>query len=305
MEPRLTYPNGRVSILADRRGRLLPVHLGAAERGPRADAAVEIRVKNGKEDWVNAARSASTLSNLEGILGEVALAVEDAEHAVIFAERSREHFLRVYNLATHATALHQAGRRNEAEACFREAEKMQAARQPAYPLLHSLGSFLYCDLLLAAAERAAWRCMLNSSHISQPSSLPESCRTVSERAAQTLQWETAQDWRLDIALDQLTLGRAALYAAVLEGVALDQLDPCCEALQRAVDSLRRSGSQVNLPVGLLTSAWLRFLTGTHTGPESAQSDLDEAWEIAEHGPMPLFMADTLLHRARLFGFSKN
>jgi hypothetical protein len=155
---------------------------------------------------------------------------------------SGEDFLRVYNLATH-----QAGRRNEAEACFREAEKMQAARQPAYPLLHSLGSFLYCDLLLAAAERAAWHCMLNS-HIPQPSSLPESCRTFSERAAQTLQWETAQDWHLDIALDQLTLGRAALYAAVLEGVALDQLDPCCESLQRAVDGLRRSGSQVNLPV---------------------------------------------------------
>ena len=33
---------------------------------------------------------------------------------------------------------------------------------------------------------------------------------------------------------------------------------------------------------------------------SAQSDLDEAWEIAERGPMPLFLADIHLHRARLF-----
>jgi hypothetical protein len=30
------------------------------------------------------------------------------------------------------------------------------------------------------------------------------------------------------------------------------------------------------------------------------SDLDEAWEIAERGPMKLFMADIHLHRARLF-----
>ena len=58
-----------------------------------------------------------------------------------------------------------------------------------------------------------------------------------------------------------------------------------------------------LPHGLLTRAWLRFLTGARTGPESAQSDLDEAWEIAERGPMKLFLADIHLYRARLFGRS--
>jgi hypothetical protein len=33
---------------------------------------------------------------------------------------------------------------------------------------------------------------------------------------------------------------------------------------------------------------------------SAQSDLDESWEIAERGPMRLHLADIHLHRARLF-----
>jgi hypothetical protein len=37
-----------------------------------------------------------------------------------------------------------------------------------------------------------------------------------------------------------------------------------------------------------------------TGSETAQSDLDEAWEISERGPMRLFMADIHLYRARLF-----
>jgi hypothetical protein len=60
-----------------------------------------------------------------------------------------------------------------------------------------------------------------------------------------------------------------------------------------------------LPCGLPTRAWLRSLTGARTGPESAQSDLDEAWEIAERGPMPLFLADIHLHRARLFGRKKD
>jgi hypothetical protein len=102
---------------------------------------------------------------------------------------------------------------------------------------------------------------------------------------------------LDIALDHLTLGRAALYEAILEGASFD---PCHSSLQHAVDGLRRAGTQHELPRGLLTRAWLRFLTGARTGPESAQSDLDEAWEIAERGPMPLFLADIHLYRARLF-----
>ena len=65
--------------------------------------------------------------------------------------------------------------------------------------------------------------------------------------------------------------------------------------------LRHAGQQVMLPHALLTRAWLRFLTGAHVGPDSAQEDLDEAWEIAERGPMKLHMADIHLHRARLFG----
>ncbi len=62
--------------------------------------------------------------------------------------------------------------------------------------------------------------------------------------------------------------------------------------------LRRAGEQIWLTAGLLTRAWLQFLTDPRTGPESAQSDLDEAWEIAERGPMKLHMADIHCRRAR-------
>jgi hypothetical protein len=135
--------------------------------------------------------------------------------------------------------------------------------------------------------------------------LLESCRAVSERAARTIKIAERSNWLLHIALDHLTLGRAALYAAILEGQALDQFDPCRESLRRAVDGLRCAGQQDDLPCGFHTRAWLRFLTGARTGPESAQSDLNEAFEIAERGPMPLHMADIHLHRARLFGLSKD
>ena len=72
-------------------------------------------------------------------------------------------------------------------------------------------------------------------------------------------------------------------------------------IEQAVNGLRRAGQQDELPRGLLIRAWLCFLTGACTGPESAQADLDEAWEIAERGPMKLFLADIHLHRDRLFG----
>jgi hypothetical protein len=251
--------------------------------------------------WRNASIRAGILAELELTLGEVALAVAGAEQSVSYAERSGDASQRMFRRTTHADALHEAGRRDEAAARFLEAEAMQAGDQPGYPLLYSLRGFQYCDLLLAAA----WRRTLQLSDIPQISSLPESCRAVSRRAAKMFDWRVPSDSLLDIALDHLTLGRAALYAAVLEDNPPDQLDPCRESLERAVDGLRRAGTQDFLPRGLLTRAWLRFLTGAQTGHESAQSDLEEAWEIAERGPMPLYMADIHLHRARLFGLSKD
>jgi hypothetical protein len=266
-------------------------------------AGLEVAVK--KEDSKNGAVAASNLSELELTLGEVGLAVADAEQSETYAERSGDMSLRIIFRTTHADALHQAGRRDVAQARFREAEVMQAGNQPEYPLLYSLPGFRYCDLLLAAAECAAWRRILDSPRIPQSSSLLDSCRAVSERAARTLQWTEQNNLSLlTIALDHLTLGRATLYAPILEGIPRDRLDSCRESLQHAVDGLRRAGMQDHLPRGLLTRAWLRFLTGARTGQESAQNDLDEAFEIAGRGPMPLFMADIHLHRARL-GLSKN
>ena len=155
--------------------------------------------------------------------------------------------------------------------------------------------------------------------------LAETCWEVEPWAAQTLRWVTPQDWLFDIALDHLTLGRAGLYRALLEPARVGRgaspaaaetragnagphsaappgvpghfdLAPPRSEIEQAVDGLRRAGTQHMLPLGLLTRACLRFLL-----PDAAaQADLDEAWEIAERGPMPLFLADVHLHRARLF-----
>jgi hypothetical protein len=261
-------------------------------------AGLEMSIKQAK--WKAAAIRGGNLRELELTLGEVAGAVRDIEQTVIYADRSGDAFQRMAFHTIYADALHQGGRRAEAEARFREAERIQAERQPDYPLLYSTGGFRYCDLLLAEAERAAWRI----SYFGGPRR-PEAgdahratLQPVSERAATVLQIVLNGSRNLlDVALNHLTLGRTALYAAILEG---SSLDPCGAPLQHAVAGLRRAGTQDHLPRGLLTRAWLRFLEGNRTGPESARSDLDEAWEIAERGPMKLFLADIHLHRARLF-----
>jgi tetratricopeptide (TPR) repeat protein len=268
-----------------------------------------VRMNVDKRMWQNAAACVSNLSQLELTLGEIAGAVGNAAQSVTYADRSRDALERMSARSTHADGLHQTGRRAEAETRFREAEEMQAERQPAYTLLYSLPGFQYCDLLLAAPERDAWRMTLElkTQKLEREKSI-ESCRYVSQRVAKMFGWRLPSDPLLDIALEHLTLGRAALCEVVLavSGLPLKtQTSQLKTSIATAVEGLRRAASQDHIPRGLLTRAWLRFLTGARTGSESAQEDLDEAWEIAERGPMRLFMADIHLYRARLFGGMKD
>ena len=262
-------------------------------------AGLAMRVK--QENWKSSAIIASNLSELELTLGDLAGAVRDAEQAVSHADRSGDAFQRWINRTTHADALHQAGRVDTATALFCEAEAMQAERQPAYPLLYSLPGFRYCELLLAAPQACTWRRSVQNCF--DPLAVDalgqaQTCQLVAQRAAQTLAWMEQNNMSLlTIALDHLTLSRAALFAAILAG---QPLALCQASLKLAVDGLRRAGYTDYLARGLLTRAWLFATTYHHTGPDSAQVDLDEAWEIAEAGPMPLFMADIHLHRAGLF-----
>jgi len=255
-----------------------------------------------QEEWAFAARLASNLSELELTLGHVGDALRDAEQSVAFADRKEDWDWRMASRTTLADALHQAGRRPEALPRFHHAEAMQAKEQPEYPLLYSFRGFLYCELLLGEVERAAWQQTLNPQSPIRNPQWEEVCREVEQRATQTLKWEEefAGAPLLDFALHHLTLGRAALCRAVLT----DSKSHQAEALQGArrqltdaVDGLRRSGNQDDVPGGLLSRAWLGSVEGD---PDASRRDLDEAWQIAERGPMRLFMADIHLHRARLF-----
>jgi hypothetical protein len=70
----------------------------------------------------------------------------------------------------------------------------------------------------------------------------------------------------------------------------------CPAFPVTVEGLRASGQSDDFPHGLLARAAFRRAVGDWSG---AARDLDEVEEIAEPGPMRLFLCDTALERARL------
>jgi tetratricopeptide (TPR) repeat protein len=263
-------------------------------------------------DWLNAAIGVGSLSQLELTLGDVSSAMDDAAQAVAHADRSDDAFRRTAHRTILADALHQAGRRDDALALFCEAEAMQAERQPQYHLLYSGQGFRYCDLLLSPLEQTAWRHIIglrargSGQGVVEPGD-DSAYREAEHRGNQALVIADRNRWLLEIALDHLTLGRALLYRSILQdrGLATQsamdsspRIDPIAQDhLNAAVDGLRRAGQLDDLPRGLLSRAWLRFVQGDHDG---ARTDLDEAWEIAERGPMRLFLTDIHLYRARLF-----
>ncbi len=255
-----------------------------------------------QKDWRNAAIYASNLSGLELTLGEVLAALVAAKQSVDYADRSQDALERMGRRSVYANVLHQSGQPEDALPAFREAEDMQAERQPMYPRLYSLWGFRYCDLLLVDAERAAWRVTMASPPAGDVRQLQAICESVAERADYARKIANRESWLLDIGLDHLTAARAALYRALLDSVSLPVRSfhsgcPSSMSCDAAVDCLRRSGRSDHLPRGLLTRAWLRFVMGDVAG---CRGELAEAWEVAEHGEMRLFMADILLSRGRFF-----
>jgi nucleoside phosphorylase/tetratricopeptide (TPR) repeat protein len=231
-----------------------------------------LQVVIARKSWENASVSAGNLSQLYQTLGDLLQALKLAQQTVELADRSGNVSERISKRTTLADALHQAGSIKEASVAFREAEALQQ-QQTAYPLLFSLWGFRYCDLLLGQGQ----------------------AQEVKERAARTLEWAKRHFGLLDIALDNLSLGRAWLLEAQPAGAG--DTTQAAEFLQRAVDTLRQAGQMDFLPYGLLARAELRRVRG---GYEGAERDLAEVLRIATRGGMGLHLADYHLESARLY-----
>jgi hypothetical protein len=273
--------------------------LGRLEEA-REPMRVGLEMRVAQEGWKDAAAGAGNLSQLNLTLGCVTEGVRLSETAVAHADRSSDVRQRTVAVASEADAMHQAGDATAAEALFAAAEALQAEQPGQAPRLYSVRGHHYCDLKLGTAETAAWRRL-----ISTPAPVPEesrgvlteACAEAASRASAALAIAERLRELLSIGLDRLTLARAALYADVLRDES-----PTSDHVNEAVTFIRRAGSLDHLPRPLLTRALYRAITGDFPG---AREDLDEAFEIAERGPMRLHLADIHLHRARLFGLLAN
>ena len=263
-----------------------------------------LNLRERSERWVFVTGVAANLSDLEMTLGEMEAAERYAKKAVDLADRSGDDFQRAEYRAALADVLHQKGHRQKAQEYFVQAEAIQSTKRPESPLLHSRQGFLYCDLLLVESERASWWQILTLDSGALGSGWEDICYLIEVRAAWTLTLDKAHRSSLVIlALAHLNLGRLAIFQALPQPNGSQRtaiLEVARTLIVTSVVGLRAAGTIHELPRGLLSRSWQRSLTGPLTGPESAQADLDEAWEIAQRGPMPLFLADILLHRTRLF-----
>jgi hypothetical protein len=240
-----------------------------------------LRLDEDAQDWRNAAIDASNLSEAELLAGEVAAAVTTAEQSVAFADRGGNEFEMLRFRATHADALHAAGRRDAAARAFADAEQRQKERHRKYPLLFSVQGYWYCDLLLANGDYAA----------------------AHDRASQTVKWVKQHARLLDIALDTLTLGRADLMRALAPAATnktsaamQDEARAARTRLDEAVDGLRAAGQSQYVVPGLLARAAFHRRIADWGG---CARDLDEVEEIAEPGPMRIYLCDMALERTRL------
>ena len=241
------------------------------EAGAPVRAGLKMRVEQGK--WKQAAAYASNLSELQLALGNIAAAEAAGEAAVGYADRDGDAFQCISNRTTFANAQHQAGDLAAAQELFDKTKAMQLERQRPgsdYARLFSLPGYRYCDLLLTLGEPAAVReladCALKAS----------------------LTYRTSATSLLDIALDHLSLGRAAQ--------ALGDLDEACSQLDQAVDGLRMAGTIHYIPHGLLARA---ALFREVDDCERARKYLDEVMRLATRCGMRLHECDAHLEYARL------
>ncbi len=229
-----------------------------------------------QSNWEGSSIAADNLSGLLVTIGRLVGedgAVGAGEAAVAFADRSGDAFRRMSVRSAYADVLFQAGSLAQAGALFREAEVLQKERQPDLPRHYSLPGFCTCDMLIArsrsteAAARAEWAFELYRK---------------AQHAA-----------LLDIALDTLAQARAALADAPL---GLPAPQDCATRSTIALAALRRANSEDLLPRGLLAHAEAIWRCGD---ANAAGDPLSEAEDIAARGPMPLFLADAHLLRARI------
>jgi len=128
--------------------------LRAVGRLSEAAGPMKAGMENSKQEgvWKGAAIDASNLSELYLALGDVATAQKYGAQCVIFADRSGDGFQIWSDRGIHANTFLHAGKINEAENLFSEAENLLRKDHSEIPYLYSMPGFHLCDLLISMGK---------------------------------------------------------------------------------------------------------------------------------------------------------
>lgn len=278
------------------------------------------------KEWRWAALDSSNMSEHLRKLGNLSSAMYRAEQSVELADRDDDDFTRLTTRATLATTLidveatvlsnlgescscpQHSNFHSLAHSAFREAEALQGKMQPQYPKLYSIGSYLYCELLLKelAIRIQQWtdNCGVSLAE------LQAEIEAVRNRAETTLKWAENMEGApiLDFALHHLILGQTRLKEAELGGMQTKDTPPRLgtaeQHFNKSVSLLRKAGFQDYLTQGLLQRCGFYRSTLQFTEYKSkidlAERDLNEAEEIAQRGSMLIYQIEAALERTRLY-----
>ncbi|MBI5934016.1 MAG: toll/interleukin-1 receptor domain-containing protein [Chloroflexi bacterium] len=269
--PAATLTDDMKGVLLSSAGFRLRSLARLEEAAQAIQSALEITMV--RQDWGNAVRDAINLSGLYMTLGDVNEAVGYAMLSIEIAKRSNDSRTQMLSNIRFAHCLHQLGNFDESKAIFHQAEYTQTVTEPEYTLLYGKQGFEYCELLLDLGK-------------------PEE---VLKRSKSMFEWRVPTDTLVEVALDNLAFGKALFQLRLLEQ-RLAPIENPATYFEFALDGLRESGQQDELPLGLLARAEYYRLTGDLV---KAQKDVDEAFTIATRGGMGLHLADCHLEYARL------
>jgi tetratricopeptide (TPR) repeat protein len=263
-----------------------------------------------QRDWMEATIATTNLSSIALILGNLATALFNARRALSYAKKHGSAEEISTQRAHCAWVLHQLGKNDQARSEYHESETL-LLNVYGEPVFEPVSRFRYCDMVLEESHSVLLKTLLASNAVQSSSS--DARKTSSGwqlnqdygQCIRSLKWaekaatEILRNAKkpLYAGLGHLILGRIALYHTFLTENAEVHFTEASSALSAALDELRRAGQLTEILNGLFARLLLLFIQGDLVG---ARSDLDEAWDVAERGPMRLHMADIHLYRARLF-----
>jgi hypothetical protein len=230
-------------------------------------------------EWGNASISANDLAELLLLFGKIRESIKIAKESVGFAARGRDPMDELDARATFANSRFAATGVAGAKVEFDDLQERALRLRKKSPLSPMPGYYLR-DYLLADHQFEFAR---DASRLSLEASIK----------SKNL---------FEIGLDAATLGRAHLGLALVataklaERIAKEDCRAAADHFELAIGELITAGQSEDLARGMLARATYHRCTGDWS---AAKRDLDEVGDIAESGPMKLFLCDVSLERARL------